>query len=136
MAAPRRVRLQRRAGAVCEYCRLPQDASLFPHHIDHIIAQQHVGADTEENLCLCCQRCNLKKGSNIASVDPASGTRYRIVALFHPRKQRWHTHFQLHDDGCIEGRTSVGRATVRLLDCKAAERVQLRQHLMRHGWRP
>jgi hypothetical protein len=32
------------------------------------------------------------------------------VALFHPRKQRWHTHFQLREDGRIEGVTREGRA--------------------------
>ncbi len=136
MAVPRRARLQRRAGDACEYCRLPQRASALPHQIDHIIARQHLGSDAEHNLCLCCLRCNLKKGPNIASVDPAAEGRSRIVALFHPRQQRWHTHFQLQDDGRIEGRTAVGRATVRLLDFNAAERVQLRWQLLQHGWRP
>jgi HNH endonuclease len=136
MAEPMRTRLQQRAQHACEYCRLPQRASLLPHQIDHIIAQQHMGSNEENNLCLCCLRCNLKKGPNIASTDPEAGHAYRIVALFHPRKQRWHAHFQLQEDGRIEGVTPVGRATVRLLDFNAEERVQLRRLLMRQGWRP
>ncbi|WP_437726960.1 HNH endonuclease [Sorangium sp. So ce861] len=51
----------------CEYCRLPQDASLLPHQVDHITGRQHRGSDDVDNLCLCCIRCNLKKGLNIAS---------------------------------------------------------------------
>jgi hypothetical protein len=136
MAATRRARIQRRAQHACEYCRLPQRASLLPHQIDHIIAQQHLGSDAESNLCLCCLRCNLKKGPNIASTDPEAGRAYRIVALFHPRKQRWHEHFQLQDDGRIAGLTPEGRATARLLDFNAEERMQLRGLLMRQGWRP
>jgi 5-methylcytosine-specific restriction endonuclease McrA len=136
MAEPMHTRVQQRAQHACEYCRLPQRASLLPHQIDHIIAQQHMGSDEESNLCLCCLRCNLKKGPNIASTDPEAGSAYRIVALFHPRKQRWHTHFQLREDGRIEGVTREGRATARLLDFNAEERVQLRRLLMQQGWRP
>jgi hypothetical protein len=56
--------------------------------------------------------------------------------LCHPRKQRWHEHFHLQDDGRIEGVSPEGRATARLLDFNAEERVQLRRLLMRQGWRP
>jgi hypothetical protein len=131
-----RTRIQQRAQHVCESCRLPQRASLLPHQIDHIIAQQHLGSDEERNLCLCCLRYNLKKGPNIAATDPEAGRAYRSVALFHPRKQRWHAHFQRREDGRIEGVTPAGRATARLLDFNAEERVQLRSLLMRQGWRP
>jgi 5-methylcytosine-specific restriction endonuclease McrA len=62
----RRELVRRRANESCEYCRLPQAASLLPHQVDHIIASQHGGADHDDNLCLCCIRCNLKKGPNIA----------------------------------------------------------------------
>jgi len=136
MAEPRRTRIRRRAQNACEYCRLPQGASILLHQIDHIIAQQHMGSDAESNLCLCCLRCNLKKGPNIASTDPEVESEYRIVALFHPRTQRWPEHFHLREDGRIEGLTPEGRATVRLLDFNAEERVQLRRLLMRQGWRP
>ena len=52
----------RRAGNRCEYCQLPQRASVLAHQIDHIIAQQHMGSDQESNLCLCCLRWNTYKG--------------------------------------------------------------------------
>jgi hypothetical protein len=136
MAETRRTRIRRRAQNACEYCRLPQRASILPHQIDHIIAQQHMGSDAESNLCLCCLRCNLKKGPNIASTDPEGGSAYRIVALFHPRQQGWPEHFHLREDGRIEGLTPEGRATVRLLDFNAEERIQLRRLLMQQGWTP
>jgi len=135
LTAQRRARVRRRAQQACEYCRLPQRASILPHQIDHIIAQQHLGADEESNLCLCCLRCNLKKGPNIASIDPEVGSADNIVALFHPRKQHWQDHFRLREDGRIVGTTPEGRATARLLDFNAEDRLQLRRVLMRQGWR-
>lgn len=136
LSAQRRARIRRRAQQVCEYCRLPQRASILPHQIDHIIARQHLGADDENNLCLCCLRCNLKKGPNIASTDPGTGSEHYLVPLFHPRKQQWQEHFHLQEDGRIEGVTPEGRATVQLLDFNAEDRVQLRRILMQQGWRP
>ena len=69
--------------AACLYFRISRR-----NQINHIITQQHMGSDEDSNLCLCCLRCNLKKGPNIASTDPEAGSAYRIVLLFHPRKQR------------------------------------------------
>lgn len=131
LSAEARELLRRRARTACEYCRLPEDASVLPHQIDHIIGKQHRGSDDVENLCLCCIRCNLKKGPNIASVDPATGS---IVALFHPRRQAWHEHFALRADGVIAGRTAEGRATVELLDMNDERRAQLRALLLRRGY--
>jgi predicted restriction endonuclease len=123
--------VRRRANDVCEYCGLPQYASVLAHQIDHIIGRQHHGTDDLENLCLCCIRCNLKKGSNIASIDPNS----RLVsALYHPRRHPWRDHFAVME-GKIVGLTSEGRTTVELLDMNDEERVQLRVLLLRRGWR-
>ena len=121
---------------MCEYCRLPQRASILPHRVDHIVAQQHLGTDEEGNLCLCCLRCNLKKGPNIASVDPAAAHEHSLVALFHPRKHHWREHFRLQEGGRIVGLTPEGRATVRLLGFNEEECLQLRQVLIRQGWKP
>ena len=120
-----------RAGERCEYCLLHQDDRPESHQVDHIIALKHGGQTVRENLALACAVCNRKKGPNIASTDPEAGNAYRIVALFHPRKQRWHEHFQLQEDGPIEGLIPEGRTTARLLDFNVEERVQLRRLLMR-----
>ena len=125
--------VQRRADAACEYCRLPQDASILPHQIDHIIGRQHRGSDDADNLCFCCIRCNLKKGPNIASVDPETNL---IVPLYHPRRQPWREQFSALADGTIHGLTAEGRATVQLTGMNDEERVRLRALLFRRGWRP
>lgn len=51
-----------RAGGVCEYCGLPQAASPYTHHIDHILADVHGWPTTLENLALACAVCNERKG--------------------------------------------------------------------------
>jgi hypothetical protein len=135
MTVPAEVREQvrRRARDACEYCRLPQKATVVPHQVDHIIGKQHHGQDDPANLCLCCIRCNLKKGPNIASIDPGTG---QVVALFHPRIQVWHSHFLLNLDGILAGVTAEGRATVRLLGMNEEERPRLRILLMKQGMYP
>jgi hypothetical protein len=135
MTVPAEVREQvrRRARDVCEYCRLPQKASVVPHQVDHIVGRQHHGQDDLTNLCLCCIRCNLKKGPNIASIDPGTG---QVVALFHPRIQSWFAHFVANPDGMLIGVTPEGRATVRLLGMNEEERPRLRLLLMKQGIYP
>ncbi len=121
-----------RSENACEYCRLPTYASVLPHQIDHIIGRQHHGSDDIENLCLCCIRCNLKKGPNVASIDPDTGL---VTALYHPRHHVWSHHFRLID-ARILGLTAEGRTTADLLDMNAQERIQLRYALARRGWAP
>ena len=123
----------RRAQRACEYCRLPQDASILPHQVDHIIGKQHRGSDDADNLCLCCIRCNLKKGPNIASIDPETD---RIVPLYHPRLHAWREHFSVGSDGTIHGMTAEGRATVQLLDMNDEDRIRLRVLLLRRRRHP
>ena len=125
--------VQRRAQSACEYCRLPQDASILPHQVDHIIGRQHRGSDDASNLCLCCIRCNLKKGPNIASIDPDTN---RIVPLYHPRQHAWREHFSVGSEGTIDGVTAEGRATVQLLDMNDEDRIRLRVLLLRRGRHP
>ena len=86
-----------------------------------------------DNLCLSCIRCNLKKGPNIASIDPETSL---IVSLFHPRRHSWREHFFLDHDGRLHGLTSEGRVTVQLMDMNDMERVNLRSLLLRQGWSP
>jgi len=117
--------VSRRAGNVCEYCRLPQAASRFVgFHVEHIIARQHGGATETGNLALACSFCNFHKGPNIAGLDPESG---HLVPLFHPRRDRWTDHFGW------EGSMIVGRATVQLLAMNTWDRVKVREDLSTLG---
>lgn len=119
-----------RVGGACEYCQMPEAMAFSPHQIDHIIAQKHGGTTQADNLALACALCNKHKGSDIASIDPEID---EIIALYHPRKQRWVEHFQLNPSGNILPLTGIGRVTVSLLQLNRAERVAERQILMQAG---
>ena len=78
LSASLREAVRRRANNRCEYCLLAEEDAVFPHEPDHIIAEKHGGPTTAENLAWACFDCNRFKGSDIASLDPASG---RLRAL-------------------------------------------------------
>lgn len=119
----------RRAERRCEYCQLPQTQVRPPHQVDHVIAEQHGGETSEQNLALACIHCNKRKGPNVAGVDP---TTRRIVPLFNPRRQQWRRHFSW-EGSLIVGRTAIGRATVRTLAMNHPTLVLVRQALMEEG---
>lgn len=97
-----------RADGRCEYCLFPQFLAASSHQLDHIIAEKHGGITSESNLALSCVICNLRKGSDIAKLDPATG---QLTSLFHPRIHAWREHFRM--DGIqMVGLTAIGRATV------------------------
>ena len=117
------------ARGCCEYCRFPENASLLPHVLDHVIARQHGGKTEFENLALCCSRCNQHKGPNIAGLDPETEA---LTRLFHPRRDIWNEHFQYN--GAVQvGFTSVGRTTVQVLSINLPIRVVARAALISTG---
>ena len=118
-----------RANNRCEYCHLPQAALDLTFHVDHVVARQHGGETESENLCVACDRCNLKKGPNLASIDPVSG---ELVPLFNPRSDHWSTHFSRVETEIV-GTTAVGRATAALLEFNASRRRDLRAGLIAEG---
>jgi hypothetical protein len=85
------------------------------------LAAKHGGDTSAENLALCCTLCNKHKGSDLASIDPETGVMER---LFHPRRDRWHEHFELRG-GHLFARTAIGRVTVR--------RIKEREALLQAG---
>jgi len=111
LSAPIEQQVRARAADACEYCRLPQLASPLTFPIDHVIARQHDGDDSLDNLALACQFCNGKKGPNIAGLDPGTG---QLTRLYHPRRDRWADHFAWTPPA-ISGITPEGRATVAVL---------------------
>lgn len=48
---------------------MPQTLYRSPFQIDHIIARQHGGRTSPDNLALSCFHCNTHKGPNIARID-------------------------------------------------------------------
>lgn len=127
ISAPIRVLVRERAGERCEYCLMREAwEPYFTYHVEHIIALQHKGDDSPENLALACHHCNLIKGPNLTSVDPNTN---EVTRLFHPRTQQWGDHFH-HLAGAIVGLTPIGRTTVFLLEMNALQRIELRQENM------
>ena len=121
--------VRERAAGFCEYCRLPEAALSVPHVIDHVIAQQHGGADVPDNLALACGRCNAHKGPNLSGIDRTDSI---IVTLFNPRRQQWGRHFRF-DGPVVVGESRAGRATVLTLAMNGGNRVRLRQLLLTEG---
>ena len=124
-----KARVRERAGHRCEYCRDPERLSLATFHVEHIVARQHGGGDDDENLALAFPDCNLRKGPNLAALDPDTGG---MVRLFHPREDAWVEHFSA-DAVRLLGRTAIGRATISLLELNSLERLNHRGLLRRTG---
>jgi hypothetical protein len=123
MNAATRALVRERAGDVCEYCRLSQEATPFAtFHVEHVIARQHRGADDPSNLALACQHCNARKGPNLTGIDPQTS---QVVPLFHPRRDMWAEHVG-RAGALILGLTPTGRATVHVLAMNEPDRVELR----------
>jgi hypothetical protein len=122
-------KVRERAGGYCEYCRLPESCQRTPFQIDHIIAEQHGGLTTLENLANFCMRCNKRKGPNVAGVDRDTG---EIVRLFHPRHDTWVHHFRWNGAELL-GLTTIGKATIATLDINNPSAVAVREELIAEG---
>jgi len=121
-----------RAHFACEYCLMPQAIRRLRFPIDHIISRQHGGPSSIENLALCCGRCNLHKGPNVAGIDSETG---RTIRLFNPRKDRWARHFRW-DGVRIVGLTARGRVTVYVLVLNHPDDLAVREELRLNGQFP
>jgi hypothetical protein len=120
-----------RADFLCEYCLAPEPVFNQEFEVDHIISLAHKGSDTFDNLALCCRSCNVRKGDAELARDPATG---QMIALFHPRLDRWDAHFSLNVSTFeIEGRTATGRATVARLGMNRQKARTARAHWLTLG---
>jgi HNH endonuclease len=125
-------RVRKRAGDRCEYCKIPAYISEFTFPVDHIIAQQHGGKTSYENLALSCPHDNFHKGPNIAGLDPETG---KLTRLFNPRRQKWSPHFAW-DGPILVGKTPIGRTTLFVLNMNHPDRVEVRRLLIVAGLFP
>lgn len=114
-----------RAENLCEYSLIHEDDTFFGCHVDHIISEKYGGLTTESNLALACSVCNLRKGSDIASLTTGGF----LTRLYHPRTDVWSEHFAL-SDALIEPLTTSGEVTVSLLQLNSSERILERQELI------
>jgi hypothetical protein len=121
--------VRQRADGRCEYCQIPSEYDCLTFQVDHVIAAKHGGIDDPDNLALACWSCNVRKGPNIAGVDP---TNDQVVPLFHPRRQVWAEHFRWAGAE-LHGLTPEGRATIQVLGINLSHRVALRASLIEEG---
>lgn len=129
MDARLKAQVRRRARFRCEYCQFPERVAEVHFQLDHIIARQHAGKNDASNLAFACFRCNSHKGTNLAGVDPRSGS---IVRLFHPRQDVWGETFAWDGPNLI-GLTPTGRATIGVLRINRSDAVLARASLMEEG---
>jgi hypothetical protein len=129
MDAKLRRAVYERARGRCEYCRLVEGTVNEAFVTDHIIASQHLGPSSLNNLAFSCARCNRHKGPNVAGVDQSNG---QIVPLFNPRTDVWTDHFAW-SEGILVGRTATGRVTVHVLALNEPRVVERRLLLIRLG---
>lgn len=120
-----------RANNRCEYCLIPQLFAASAHQIDHIIAEKHGGETVAENLALSCMICNLRKGTDIGSLHPATN---ELHPLFHPREMIWSEHFKLVSDKII-GLSAVAETTAHFMKFNIPTRVSERVALRQAGFR-
>ena len=134
ISAELRQQVTKRADGSCEYCRSQSRYATQPFSVEQIIPRAKGGPTTLENLALACQGCNNHKYDKVEAPDPVSG---EIVPLYHPRRDRWDTHFAWSDDfRLIIGLTPTGRATVAALFLNRDGVVNLRRLLYAIGEHP
>ena len=124
--------IRQRAHGRCEYCLLHEEDAGLRHQPDHIVATKHRGATVESNLAYSCAMCNSFKGTDLASIDPATGS---LVRLFNPRVDEWSSHFEFSNYRVV-GKSPEGRATVELLQMNRPDMIQLRRLLAVDGRLP
>jgi hypothetical protein len=93
--------------------------------MDHIIARQHGGDDSLDNLAFVCIHCNRYKGPNLAGIDPETG---ELTRLFNPRLDDWSSHFRWNGQEIL-ALSGTGRVTVYVLFMNDPEVVWLRSAL-------
>ena len=132
MARALREQVRRRAKDRCEYCQMPQSYTRLPHEVDHIRARKHLGPTKLTNLGWCCANCNNRKGTDASAYIPGSD---ELVRLFHPRRDKWHDHFEW-DGPTLRGKTGIAEATIELLKINSDGRIDHRRMLIDLGFFP
>ena len=125
-----RLKVAERANFRCEYCLIFERYAFLPFHIEHIISIKHGGTSNEANLAFSCPLCNYSKGPNVATYDE---TMSNLVRLFHPRKDKWGNHFEIHKTRLITSKTPIGVATIKILDLNHIESVDERKTMIDKG---
>ena len=108
-----------RANYRCEYCLQADVFAYISHQIDHIISIKHGGQNNLDNLAFACFQCNVNKGSDIGTLFLPDRT---LIRLYNPRIDNWHDHFEM-GNGVIYAKTSIGQATIKVLNLNDVNRI-------------
>jgi hypothetical protein len=127
----RRLVVHRAAGR-CEYCQLSQEGQEATFHIDHVVPVTAGGLTVAENLALACVSCSLRKAARQTAPDLHSGEE---VALYNPRHDNWHEHFQWEGVSLV-GLTPHGRATIAALAMNRVLILAIREEEAARGRHP
>lgn len=131
---PLRRLVQERATGLCEYCRSRDDFTTEPFVVEHIFPRSLGGLTTQDNLAYSCSGCNGHKSVRTTGTDPHTETE---APLFHPRRDSWSVHFAWDETfTTIIGSTSMGRASVAVLNLNRRPLVNLRRALVLMGIHP
>lgn len=117
----------------CEYCLVHEEDMFWRYHLDHIISIKHGGNSDDSNLAYSCSICNQNKGTNLGTLLPPSK---RLIRLFNPRIDKWNSHFEIDRNGFINSKSKIGEATIKVLDLNSADRIILRQELIKENRYP
>jgi 5-methylcytosine-specific restriction endonuclease McrA len=128
---PLRADVASRANERCEYCQYPEQFSPSSFEVEHIVPRSAGGLTELKNLALACSHCNAHKATRQKGIDPLTGM---DVRLFNPRIDDWTVHFLLNrETGELEGKTSIGRTTVKVLQVNAEQSTGARRFLIGFG---
>jgi hypothetical protein len=126
--------VKRAAQDCCEYCGSQEAYSPDPFSVEHILPIAKGGTHALSNLAYACQGCNNRKYVHTEAIDPLTG---ELVALYHPRRDRWAEHFIWNEDYTrMLGLSPTGRATVEALALNHTGVVNLRRLLHERGLYP
>jgi hypothetical protein len=132
--APLRRLVAERARYRCCYCLTQEKVVGDSFPVDHIIPESLGGATNEDNLCLCCWKCNSIKQKRVAAFDPVSN---QLTRFFNPNTQVWSENFTWQSGGLyLVGLTATGRATVNGLKLNRSHLVNARRWWIQSGLHP
>lgn len=90
ISAELRVQVRAKEKNRCAYSRSPEELTVTTFEVDHSVPASAGGETTLDNLCLACPTCNRHKSARQSAPDPETD---QVVLLYHPRQQKWSTHF-------------------------------------------
>ena len=77
--------------------------------------------------------CNRNKGSDLGTILDNSE---EIIRFFNPRKDKWHNHFKVTEDGMLHPKTLIGEATIKIFGFNHPDSIIERQLLISVGLYP